>query len=464
MAKRNHTFISYKREEQDKARSVYESLESNNVDVWWDEDLQGGQKWEEEIDVALGTADAVVVLWSSLAKESEWVRSEAAIAKHNSTLVNVLMEPCEIPPPFRLVQFEDLSSWKGDSSDDAILQLVAAIRSKRQLIAKTRSKAILYRNIAVATLAGIAVCLALILANWANADLIVDGTVVDNESTPVHGAVVAIPEIGSSITDRKGRFQLGVPTTRRMKDYSIEISRVGFLPHNDLIDDSRTKGIKIQLESLSSNELVAVASKVAVGHYFGTPQVDLRVEFMNPTDKMIRFELRALRLTGEGQDPIDLPLFQQYFEPGTPRANAVPLVLLHSDDPKYNPTFIFSLLDQETVLLGMEVQRVLASTQFAQFGPRLGTPLLPKQLSDRLTSHAERRWKWEPIEYTLDFRFDIGADQYSVVRRFVLTDDQISSMKKIASYYECGFGCVYGMHEFTVEDGKPFVQIDTQIE
>ena len=460
MANQNHTFISYKSEEQDKARLVYESLEANNIDVWWDENLQAGQKWEEDIDVALGNADAVVVLWSNHARESEWVKNEASIAKHNFTLVNVKLEECDIPHPFQSIQFENLSLWRGDSSDKLFLELVKAIKSKRRLVSTIRAKAKLYRNIVVAILVGIAVCLVIIIMNWLNADLVFSGTILDAKNEPVNEAVVAIPDIGKSFTNSKGRFQLSVPASRTMQSYSIDIAKNGFFPQSISVDSSNVKGIQVNLKRLSSDDLVRVEPKVAIGHYLGTPQLDLRVEFINPTDEMLRFEIKSLRLTCKDEVPIYVPLFQQYFDPGTPRVNAVPLVLLHSDDPKYNPTFIFSLIDRETVLLGSEVEKILGSTKFLDNVPHLNTPILPQSVTNRIKSHFKRRWIWNPVEYTLQFNFTIGRNQYSVARSFVLSDDQIKSMKKIVSLYECGFGCIYGRHEFTVEDAKPFFVVD----
>jgi hypothetical protein len=66
-ARGRHLFISYKREDAEKAKMVRHALQRLPFDVWWDERLQTGQRWNEKIDEALLKAEAVVVLWSEAA-------------------------------------------------------------------------------------------------------------------------------------------------------------------------------------------------------------------------------------------------------------------------------------------------------------------------------------------------------------------------------------------------------------
>jgi hypothetical protein len=82
-----HIFISYKREDVVQARQVRQALRAEGFHVWWDEDLQGGQQWAAAIDSALLDASVVVVLWSPLSVQSDWVKHEASIAKSRRILV-----------------------------------------------------------------------------------------------------------------------------------------------------------------------------------------------------------------------------------------------------------------------------------------------------------------------------------------------------------------------------------------
>lgn len=111
----NHVFISYKREEKDFANRVRAVLAlATRAEIWWDEDLQTGGKWNEDLDQALRDAGCVVVIWSKLSVRSDWVKQEASFAKYAGSILPLLKEPCDVPPPFQSIQTADLTNWSGD--------------------------------------------------------------------------------------------------------------------------------------------------------------------------------------------------------------------------------------------------------------------------------------------------------------------------------------------------------------
>jgi len=57
-------FISYKREEQDKARQLAVALEKQGWSVWWDPKLRAGDYFDDVIEKALNEARCVIVMWS----------------------------------------------------------------------------------------------------------------------------------------------------------------------------------------------------------------------------------------------------------------------------------------------------------------------------------------------------------------------------------------------------------------
>jgi hypothetical protein len=120
-------FISYKREEVSTARQVSQALHGERLDVWWDENLQGGQQWAEEIDKALLSAAVVVVLWSAASVQSDWVKHEASIAKSRGTLVPVIIAPCSIPPAFERTQCVPLAGWDGSERNAGFRDLLSAV-------------------------------------------------------------------------------------------------------------------------------------------------------------------------------------------------------------------------------------------------------------------------------------------------------------------------------------------------
>ena len=73
-------FISYAREDRERARVLAEALQARGWSVWWDRKIVAGQTFDETIEQQLETAKSVVVLWSEHSIGSEWVRNEAGLA------------------------------------------------------------------------------------------------------------------------------------------------------------------------------------------------------------------------------------------------------------------------------------------------------------------------------------------------------------------------------------------------
>lgn len=121
-------FLSYNREDQSKAKTIAKALADEGFDVWWDTVLRAGQTYDEVTERQLHDARAVVVLWSSRSVKSKWVRAEATLGDRKSALIPVMIEPCDRPIMFELIQTADLVGWEGDTSSPAWQAFVADVR------------------------------------------------------------------------------------------------------------------------------------------------------------------------------------------------------------------------------------------------------------------------------------------------------------------------------------------------
>lgn len=121
-------FLSYNREDQAKAKIIAKALADQGFDVWWDTVLRAGQTYDEVTEKQLHAAKAVVVLWSSRSVKSKWVRAEATLGDRKSALIPVMIEPCDRPIMFELIQTADLTGWSGDASDPQWQAFVADVR------------------------------------------------------------------------------------------------------------------------------------------------------------------------------------------------------------------------------------------------------------------------------------------------------------------------------------------------
>ncbi len=121
-------FLSYNREDQSKAKLIAKALSDAGFDVWWDTVLRAGQTYDEVTERQLHASKAVVVLWSSRSVRSKWVRAEATLGDRKSALIPVMIEPCDRPIMFELIQTADLVGWEGDTSTPNWQAFVADVR------------------------------------------------------------------------------------------------------------------------------------------------------------------------------------------------------------------------------------------------------------------------------------------------------------------------------------------------
>jgi hypothetical protein len=110
-------FVSYKKEDRAIAQRVVEAIEAEGFTVWWDDDITPRESWDILIEREAEAAKALIVLWTPKSVASEWVRAEAKRGKDLSKLVPFMMQPCQLPLAFSMIQAADLSGWNGDRGD-----------------------------------------------------------------------------------------------------------------------------------------------------------------------------------------------------------------------------------------------------------------------------------------------------------------------------------------------------------
>ena len=120
-------FLSYVREDAEKAQTLAAFLERAGHSVWWDRRIKGGAQYSSEIEAALSAAEKVVVLWSAKAVASAWVRDEAAAGRDTGRLVPVTLDSSQPPLGFRQFQTIDLSHWHGRSRPSNLQELLDAV-------------------------------------------------------------------------------------------------------------------------------------------------------------------------------------------------------------------------------------------------------------------------------------------------------------------------------------------------
>ena len=135
-------FISYKREEQARARTLANALESEGWTVWWDPKLRAGERFNDVIEKALRESKCVVVMWSKRSVESPYVRDEATYALNRNKLVPITIENVELPFRFEGLHTPSLLEWDGSKDFSEFRKLVEDISTiVRPSVAMARATA-----------------------------------------------------------------------------------------------------------------------------------------------------------------------------------------------------------------------------------------------------------------------------------------------------------------------------------
>jgi len=123
-------FISYSRQDRARAKQLAHALEDEGFRIWWDRKIPPGRSFDEVIEEALDRAQCVIVLWSRVSTESDWVKEEAAYGKQRGVLVPVLIDATDLPLGFGRIQTANLVDWQGEKNHPEWLNLVASITTR----------------------------------------------------------------------------------------------------------------------------------------------------------------------------------------------------------------------------------------------------------------------------------------------------------------------------------------------
>jgi hypothetical protein len=133
---KQHVFISYAREDRSFAQEIVRRLKQSDVTIWRDiEDLRGGDHWQQHIDDALTRAEALIVVMSPSATQSQYVTYEWSFALGaGKRVIPVLYRPTELHPRLAQIQYVNFDVINGRRP---WARLWDALSSRSQSLART---------------------------------------------------------------------------------------------------------------------------------------------------------------------------------------------------------------------------------------------------------------------------------------------------------------------------------------
>lgn len=126
-------FFSYSSKDRERVRRVRDALADKGFDVFWDQQTPAGTDWDTWIRAELGKSKCAVVFWSAASAASDNVRHEATVAKRQSKLISVIIEPLtelDIPLGLYSQQAANLAVWDSDQTNDEWRKFLDALEAK----------------------------------------------------------------------------------------------------------------------------------------------------------------------------------------------------------------------------------------------------------------------------------------------------------------------------------------------
>ena len=124
-------FISYSRKDREKIAKLAAALEAEGYSVWWDQRIEAGSRFSNDIEKEINDASNVIVAWSRASVESMWVADEATIGRDSHKLIPICLDKVNPPIGFRQVQTIAFDGWAGRKSDPCFQKLAAAFSVNR---------------------------------------------------------------------------------------------------------------------------------------------------------------------------------------------------------------------------------------------------------------------------------------------------------------------------------------------
>ena len=116
----------YAREDRSCVGRLVRLIERRHT-VWWDQHIDSG-RWDKQVNEALVTAKAAVVIWSRRSIDKDIVRAEARRAiKKNKPLLMLRIDEVDLPLNVAEHLCIDAFGWRGDEGDENIQSLVEKI-------------------------------------------------------------------------------------------------------------------------------------------------------------------------------------------------------------------------------------------------------------------------------------------------------------------------------------------------
>ena len=126
----------------------------------------------------------------------------------------------------------------------------------------------------------------IISSRWSS-EVIITGSVKNDDGHYLTRVILDIPGKSRTITDDNGAFAMVVPYSRSDSSYRIDASLFGYLPTSIYCNSANRNSVSITMKPQKLS-LLSVWGDILVGHFLGSPQIDIPIKFQNTTSETIQ--------------------------------------------------------------------------------------------------------------------------------------------------------------------------------
>lgn len=117
-------FISYASEDRKRILPLVRALEQTGWSVFWDRTIPVSKTWQQVIGKEVDNCKCMIVVWSNISIDKEWVYEEAGEGKRRNILFPILIDRVLPPLGFRSIQAAHLMGWDGKEDSAVFANLV----------------------------------------------------------------------------------------------------------------------------------------------------------------------------------------------------------------------------------------------------------------------------------------------------------------------------------------------------
>jgi serine/threonine protein kinase len=121
-------FVSFSHTDEKFAAELIQQIETSGLRVWWDQKIEKGQDWDDQIEEAMLSSDGMLVLMSPVSIESQESKREWKywLDHIKRPLIPVVIADCR--PPYRLAALQQIVA-KGRSFTELASEIVQGVRN-----------------------------------------------------------------------------------------------------------------------------------------------------------------------------------------------------------------------------------------------------------------------------------------------------------------------------------------------